>query len=65
MRKHNLEYALYEGDTFIACGTMKEISFETGLKINTIAFYGSKKYRDRLKNPEEGMMLIKIEVDDE
>ncbi len=42
MKKHNLEYALYEGDKFIACGTMKEISFETGLKQNTIAFYGSK-----------------------
>lgn len=65
MKKHNLEYALYEGDKFIACGTMKEISFETGLKQNTIAFYGSKKHRDRLKNPDEGMMLIKIEVDDE
>lgn len=61
MSKQNLEYALYRGETFIACGTIKEISAETGLKRSTLSFYGSKKYRDRLANPDSGMILIKID----
>lgn len=63
MSKKNLEYALYQGETFITCGTIKEISAETGLKRNTLSFYASKKYRDRLTKPDEGMILIKIDED--
>ena len=65
MSKQNLEYALYRGETFIACGTIKDISAETGLKRSTLSFYGSKKYRDRLTKPDEGMILIKINDDEQ
>jgi hypothetical protein len=29
-----------------------------------LSFYKSQKYRDRLKNPDEGMILIEIEEDE-
>lgn len=32
MGRPKLEYALYSGDAFITCGTIEEISEETGLK---------------------------------
>lgn len=65
MSKQNLEYALYRGETFIACGTIKEISKETGLKKSTLYFYTSEKYKKRLINSNEGMCMIKIEGDDD
>lgn len=61
MSRLELEYALYYGDAFITCGTIKEISEQTGLKKSTLYFYGSEKYRKRLVNPNKGMCLIKIE----
>lgn len=64
MGKNNREYALYDGETFITCGTIKQICQETGLKKGTLSFYKSQKYRERLKNPDEGMILIEIEEDE-
>ena len=64
MGRNNREYALYDGGKFIACGTIKQICQETGLKKGTLSFYKSQKYRDRLKNPDEGMILIEIEEDE-
>lgn len=53
-----LEYALYKGDTFITCGTLKEISDETGIAIVTLTSYASPSYKE--KNPN-GKQLIKID----
>lgn len=39
------EYALYKGDTFITCGTLKEISVETGIAIVTLVSYASPSYK--------------------
>lgn len=64
MGRNNREYALYDGEKLIACGTIKQICQETGLKKGTLSFYKSQKYRDRLKNPDEGMILIEIEEDE-
>lgn len=61
MGRLELEYALYNGDAFITCGTIKEISEETGLKKSTLYFYTSEKYRKRLASPNKGMCLIKID----
>lgn len=53
-----LEYALYKGDTFITCGTLKEISEDTGIAIVTLTSYASPSYKE--KNPN-GKQLIKID----
>nr|DAJ26076.1 MAG TPA: helix-turn-helix protein [Caudoviricetes sp.] len=54
------EYALYKGDTFITCGTLKEISVETGIAIVTLTSYASPSYKE--KNPN-GKQLIKIDYE--
>lgn len=52
------EYALYKNDTFITCGTLKEISEDTGIAIVTLTSYASPSYKE--KNPN-GKQLIKID----
>lgn len=54
------EYALYKNDTFITCGTLKEISAETGIAIVTLASYASPSYKK--KNPN-GKQLIKVDFE--
>ena len=54
------EYALYKGDTFITCGTLKEISVETGIAIVTLTSYASPSYKK--KNPN-GKQLIKVDFE--
>lgn len=53
-----LEYALYKDDTFITCGTLKEISKDTWIAIVTLTSYASPSYKE--KNPN-GKQLIKID----
>lgn len=45
-----LEYVLYKDDTFITCGTLKEISEDTGIAIVTLTSYDSPSYKE--KNPK-------------
>lgn len=54
------EYALYKNDTFITCGTLKEISVETGIAIVTLTSYASPSYKE--KNPN-GKQLVKIDYE--
>lgn len=54
------EYALYKNDTFITCGTLKEISADTGIAIVTLASYASPSYKQ--KNPN-GKQLIKVDFE--
>ena len=54
------EYALYQQDTFLSCGTLKEISEETGIAIVTLTSYASPSYKK--KNPN-GKQLIKVEFE--
>ena len=60
MDRLELEYALYKDDTFITCGTLKEISAETGIAIVTLASYASPSYKQ--KNPN-GKQLIKVDFE--
>lgn len=55
-----LEYALYKGDTFITCGTLREISDETGVAIVTLISYASASYKK--KNPN-GKQLVKVDFE--
>lgn len=54
------EYALYKNDTFITCGTLKEISRDAGIAIVTLTSYASPSYKQ--KNPN-GKQLIKIDYE--
>lgn len=57
------EYALYKGERFITCGTIKEISDELGISEQTVKFYGTNASKKRYPN---GRVLVEIgEVDDE
>lgn len=54
------EYALYQGDTFISCGTIPEISAETGISEKNLRYYMFESYEKRHEN---GRKLVKIEMD--
>lgn len=58
MDRLELEYALYKDDTFITCGTLKEISAETGIAIVTLNSYASPSYKKKNTN---GKQLIKVD----
>lgn len=63
-------YALYKGEECLAIGTKKEISEELGIKIETLNFYTTKAYKNRMENInhscKEGFReLIVIEDEDE
>ena len=60
MDRLELEYALYKDDTFITCGTLKEISDETGIAIVTLISYASASYKK--KNPN-GKQLVKVDFE--
>ncbi len=54
------EYALYQQGTFLSCGTLKEISEETGISIKQLRYYSFDSYVKKCPN---GKRLIKLEVD--
>ncbi|SCG82685.1 hypothetical protein DW1_1112 [Proteiniborus sp. DW1] len=63
------EYALYKGDEMLAIGTIPEIAKELGVKRDTIAYYKTQAYQNRLKrrNAVDGnvRLLIPLEDDEE
>lgn len=60
------EYALYKGDEFICLGTIKEIAEYEGVREDTIRFYGTRTYREKLSNRKtrNPRILIKIDKDE-
>lgn len=42
------EYALYKGERFITCGTIKEISDELGISEQTVKFYGTNASKKKI-----------------
>lgn len=61
------EYALYKGDDILAIGTIPEIAKEMGVKRDTIAYYKTQAYQNRLKrrNALNGNVRRLIPLDDE
>lgn len=55
------EYALYDGDTFIALGTIKEIAAYTGMKVDAVRYLAKKSYKERVKDKKEAKILIELE----
>lgn len=63
-------YALYKGEECLAIGTKKEISEQLGIKIETLNFYTTKTYKNRIKKLNHSCRdgfreLIRIEDDEE
>ncbi|WP_411842142.1 hypothetical protein [Salinicoccus sp. HZC-1] len=54
------EYILYDGDDFAAIGTLDEIAEETGLKRETIRWYGTPSGQKR-----GNRALVKMDDDEE
>ena len=59
--EYNKEYALYNGDEFIAVGTIKEISEMTGIKYSTIRMMKTCTQKNLELN--KGFMLIEVECE--
>ncbi len=61
------EYALYKGENVIALGTIDEIAKKMGVKKETIAYYKTQAYQNRLRrrNTLNGNVRILVCLDDE
>lgn len=59
MKQHTTEYAVYDGDTLVAIGTVPELAKELQVKESTIYFMCSKKHHERAGLT--GWVVIKIE----
>lgn len=61
------EYALYKGDDILAIGTIPEIAKEMGVKRDTIAYYKTQAYQNRLKrrNAINGNVRMLVLLDEE
>lgn len=59
------EYALYKGEELLSIGTIPEIAKELGVKRETVAYYKTKAYSNRLKrrNALNGNVRILVSLD--
>lgn len=59
------EYALYKGEEILAIGTVPYIARVTGVKEQTISFYKTKSYKNRLKkrNALDGNVRVLVSLD--
>ena len=62
------EYAMYKGDELLSIGTLREISQELNIKMNTLRFYLSPTYKKRVGDRKNGKfekqrMLVRLEDD--
>lgn len=58
--KNNKVYAIYNGDKFLALGTLDEIAAQLGVKRKTIQFYMQPAYKKR-RNSKECYVVIEVE----
>lgn len=62
MRKKKI-YALYKGDEWITDGTKEELAEYLNVKIRTIDFYSTRRWKERSKS--KSYLIIKLEDKDE
>lgn len=58
-----IEYVLYKGEEIITIGTIEEIAKSEKVKKETVKFYGTRSYRNRLKNRKSKKARILIPLD--
>ena len=56
-----MEYAVYKGDTLLAIGTKEECAEQLSVKSETILFYTSASYQNRVKQPKNRRIAIRLE----
>jgi hypothetical protein len=54
-------YAIYKGDEFLCLGTAKECAKQLNVKIQTIYFWNTKTYHERVKNSKNARLAIIVE----
>lgn len=61
------EYALYKGEDLLVMGTIPHIAKQMEVQIQTITYYRTQAYRNRLKrrNAMNGNVRILIPLDEE
>lgn len=61
------EYALYKGEKMLAMGTIAYIARITGVKRETVSYYKTQAYINRLKrrNALNGNVRILVSLEDE
>jgi len=61
------EYALYKGENILAIGTIPFIARTLGVQRETITYYRTQAYKNRLKrrNALKGNVRILVELNDE
>lgn len=59
------EYALYQGDTFLALGTVKEIAENTGFKRQSIFKWRNHAYINGDTPYERKFIVIEVEKEDD
>ena len=57
--KYNKEYILYNGDEFVAMGTMKEIALTTNKSWSCIRHFKTETKRN--PNKTKGYILVEVE----
>ncbi|MFJ7951552.1 hypothetical protein ACIQZG_08495 [Lysinibacillus sp. NPDC096418] len=58
---HKRIYALYKGEQFIAEGTIREISRETGKSIDFLKYMTFPIYEKRSKNGKNRLKMISLD----
>lgn len=67
MAKQIEEYALYKGEELLIIGTIKEIAKHEGVKEETIKFYKTPVYLNRVANRKRSRaskILVSLDDDD-
>ncbi|MBS4538197.1 hypothetical protein GOQ27_06965 [Clostridium sp. D2Q-11] len=61
------EYALYKGEDLLAMGTIPELAKRMGVQKDSMAYYRTKAYQNRLKrrNAMNGNVRMLVELDEE
>ncbi len=61
------EYALYKGEEILAIGTIPEIAEEMKVKRETIAYYNTRAYQNRIKKrkAQDGNVRVLVPLEEE
>lgn len=59
--KKNIEYAIYDGDTFVDLGTAEYLAKKLNIRRKTITYFCTPSYLKRIKDDPYKRRVIKIE----
>lgn len=66
-KKKPVEVAMYKGDDFICGGTIKECAAFRGVKPDTIRYYLSQAYANKVakRNSKNPIQVVRVEDDED